>query len=70
MNTLMHDFEVVSRIADLVSTLKGSYKVGYEFISVASANDLAPFNVELSGVYALPATVKFSDQGECDGQVM
>jgi Rho guanine nucleotide exchange factor 10 len=27
MNNLMHDFEVVSRIADLVSTLKGSYKV-------------------------------------------
>ncbi|KDR21446.1 rho guanine nucleotide exchange factor 10 isoform X3 [Zootermopsis nevadensis] len=26
MNNLMHDFEVVSRIADLVSTLKGSYK--------------------------------------------
>ncbi|XP_023707592.1 rho guanine nucleotide exchange factor 10 isoform X4 [Cryptotermes secundus] len=26
MNTLMHDFEVVSRIADLVSTLRGSYK--------------------------------------------
>ncbi|XP_069683969.1 rho guanine nucleotide exchange factor 10-like isoform X2 [Periplaneta americana] len=26
MNNLMHDFEVVSRIADLVSLLKGSYK--------------------------------------------
>nr|CAD7411215.1 unnamed protein product [Timema cristinae] len=26
MNNLMHDYEVVSRIADLVSTLKGSYK--------------------------------------------
>jgi Rho guanine nucleotide exchange factor 10 len=26
MNNLMHEFEVVSRIADLVSTLKGSYK--------------------------------------------
>jgi len=30
MNNLMHEFEVVSRIADLVSTLKGSYKVCYE----------------------------------------
>jgi Rho guanine nucleotide exchange factor 10 len=27
MNSLMHEFEVVSRIAELVSTLKGSYKV-------------------------------------------
>ena len=27
MNDLMHDFEVVSRIADLVSSLKGTYKV-------------------------------------------
>ncbi|XP_049780303.1 rho guanine nucleotide exchange factor 10 isoform X3 [Schistocerca cancellata] len=26
MNDLMHDYEVVSRIADLVSTLKGNYK--------------------------------------------
>jgi hypothetical protein len=70
MNTLMHDFEVVSRIADLVSTLKGSYKVGNEFISVASANNLASFNVEFRSVYALPSTVKCSNQGEHDGQVV
>jgi len=31
MADLMHDFGVLSRITELISTLKGSYKVGVSF---------------------------------------
>lgn len=71
MNTLMHDFEVVSRIADLVSTLRGSYKVGHEVSSLVSCNYLASFNVDL--LLCLHVTKycwKCSDQGIYDGQDM
>jgi Rho guanine nucleotide exchange factor 10 len=46
MNNLMHEFEVVSRIAELVSTLKGSYKVHCESNFKALVSNLVPYNVE------------------------
>jgi Rho guanine nucleotide exchange factor 10 len=53
MNDLMHDFEVVSRIADLVSTLKGTYKVGREAGSEPTASPLS--------IYTVPSNVKCSE---------
>jgi hypothetical protein len=63
MNTLMHDFEVVSRIADLVSTLKGSYKVG-------NATILPHLMWNFSMFIRYQVLLKYSDQGEYDGQGM
>jgi hypothetical protein len=53
MNNLMHEFEVVSRIADLVSTLKGSYKVCCEANFKALGSNLMLYNVEPHDWYCL-----------------
>lgn len=34
MNDLMHDYEVMSRISDLVAQLKGKYEVGEKRITI------------------------------------
>jgi hypothetical protein len=57
MNNLMHEFEVVSRIAELVSTLKGSYKVCCEANFKALVNNLLLYNVEPCNWYSLWSVV-------------
>ena len=52
MNNLMHEFEVVSRIADLVSTLKGSYKVCCEANFKTLGNNLLLCNIKAIPVQA------------------